>query len=201
MTLRTHPAPMRRSTSRPPTAEPITVRSRRFRRMMWRTATMAWQAVARPPRAIHMPLRSHWSSPSSPTRTARRSADSSASRGVTTRPSEGGGNDGPDASELAGPDVDDPMRNRAVEADAVPGFQAVDLIAQVHLGSPVEEQAALLGGIGEELLPRRDADLVHAQDELDLAGEIGCEELVRDALAGRQRLPLAHADDDAIGHR
>ena len=99
------------------------------------------------------------------------------------------------------PDIDDAMGNRAVEADAVADFQPVDLIAQVHLGRPVEDAGRIARRNRRRAPPRRDADLVHAQDELDLAGEIGCEELVRDALAGGQRLPLARADDDAVGHR
>src|SRR5260370_698150 len=66
MTLRTHPAPMSRSTSSPPTAEPTTVRSRSPRRTMWRTPIMAWQAGAEPPRAVHLPSPRHLESAAPP---------------------------------------------------------------------------------------------------------------------------------------
>jgi len=83
------------------------------------------------------------------------------------------------------------MGDGAVEADAVARPEPVHRVAQVDLGHALEHEPALLGGVREGLFPRPGADLVLAQDELDVPGEIGSQQLVGDAAAGGEPLALA----------
>src|SRR5216683_2969363 len=170
MTLRTHPAPMSRSTSSPPTAEPTTVRSRSPRRTMWRTPIMAWQAVARPPRAMHIPSRSHVDSATSSTRSDRRSVPAS-----LRLISEGGGTDRPQAAQPAAARVGDAMGDGAVEADALAGPDHRP-VERARLRHEAADGGVERGGDG-------------------LEGGDGGIELVALELAER-----AHAHPDLLGH-
>ena len=90
------------------------------------------------------------------------------------------------------------MGDGTIEADAVARPQAVHHVAQMDLGHSLQNEPALLGMVGEGFLARSRADLVLAQDELDVSGEVGREQLVRDAAPRGQALALVRPDHRAV---
>src|ERR671918_886247 len=91
--------------------------------------------------------------------------------------------DGPEAAHASRSNVDDAMWQGAVEADAVPRPEPMDLVGDLNVRGAFQHESALLRGIGERLLAAGGALLVDADEELDLPGQVRREELIRDALS------------------